>query len=247
MARPHERRRARHVVILCGGRGTRLQERTQSIPKPLVEIGGRPIVGHVIQLYLAPGLPPLRALHRLHGRAGSSAFVAGEPWPRGVVRGVPRHRARHADRRARARRRATASATGPFCAHLRGRRRRHRPRARCWPPTARTAAWRRSPSCGPSCSSASPSSTADDRVRGLPREAARASTGSTAASSCFEPGVSTTWPRTACWSASRSSGSPPTGSCTRSATTGFWDCMDTYKDAVAAERPVGARARPRGW
>jgi len=41
------------VVILCGGRGTRLQEHTQSIPKPLVEIGGMPIVWHVIQIYAA--------------------------------------------------------------------------------------------------------------------------------------------------------------------------------------------------
>jgi glucose-1-phosphate cytidylyltransferase len=44
------------VVILCGGRGTRLQEHTQAIPKPLVEIGGVPIVGHVIQIYAAHGL-----------------------------------------------------------------------------------------------------------------------------------------------------------------------------------------------
>jgi glucose-1-phosphate cytidylyltransferase len=43
------------VVILCGGRGTRLQERTGSIPKPLVEIGGRPILWHVMQIYLAQG------------------------------------------------------------------------------------------------------------------------------------------------------------------------------------------------
>jgi glucose-1-phosphate cytidylyltransferase len=42
-------------VILCGGRGTRLQEHTQEIPKPLVEIGGRPILWHVIQLYAAQG------------------------------------------------------------------------------------------------------------------------------------------------------------------------------------------------
>ena len=41
------------MVILCGGRGTRLQERTRSIPKPMVEIGGRPILWHVIQIYLA--------------------------------------------------------------------------------------------------------------------------------------------------------------------------------------------------
>jgi len=43
------------VAILCGGRGTRLQAATRSIPKPLVEIGGRPIVWHVIQIYLAQG------------------------------------------------------------------------------------------------------------------------------------------------------------------------------------------------
>ena len=43
------------VVILCGGRGTRLQERTHAIPKALVEIGGRPILWHVIQLYAVHG------------------------------------------------------------------------------------------------------------------------------------------------------------------------------------------------
>ncbi len=43
------------VAILCGGRGTRLRERTQEIPKPLVEIGGLPIVWHVIQLYAVQG------------------------------------------------------------------------------------------------------------------------------------------------------------------------------------------------
>src|SRR4051795_12495290 len=43
------------VVILCGGRGTRLQERTVDIPKPLVEIGGKPILWHVMQLYITQG------------------------------------------------------------------------------------------------------------------------------------------------------------------------------------------------
>ena len=43
------------VVILCGGRGTRLQEHTVNLPKPLVEIGGRPIVWHVVQLYTVQG------------------------------------------------------------------------------------------------------------------------------------------------------------------------------------------------
>jgi glucose-1-phosphate cytidylyltransferase len=39
------------VVILCGGKGTRLREETEYKPKPLVEIGGRPIVWHIMKHY----------------------------------------------------------------------------------------------------------------------------------------------------------------------------------------------------
>ena len=40
-----------NVVILCGGLGTRLSEETQLRPKPMVEIGGRPILWHIMRLY----------------------------------------------------------------------------------------------------------------------------------------------------------------------------------------------------
>ncbi len=39
------------VVILCGGQGTRLREETEHRPKPMVEIGGKPILWHIMKLY----------------------------------------------------------------------------------------------------------------------------------------------------------------------------------------------------
>ena len=43
------------VVILCGGKGTRLQEETTLRPKPMVEIGGQPILWHIMKIYAAYG------------------------------------------------------------------------------------------------------------------------------------------------------------------------------------------------
>lgn len=39
------------VVILAGGRGTRISEETQNIPKPMVEIAGKPIIWHIMKIY----------------------------------------------------------------------------------------------------------------------------------------------------------------------------------------------------
>lgn len=39
------------VVILCGGQGTRLREETEFRPKPMVEIGGRPVLWHIMKIY----------------------------------------------------------------------------------------------------------------------------------------------------------------------------------------------------
>jgi glucose-1-phosphate cytidylyltransferase len=44
------------VVILCGGLGTRLREETEFRPKPLVEIGGRPILWHIMKVFGHHGL-----------------------------------------------------------------------------------------------------------------------------------------------------------------------------------------------
>jgi glucose-1-phosphate cytidylyltransferase len=44
------------VVILCGGQGTRLREETEFRPKPMVEIGGRPVLWHIMKLYAHHGL-----------------------------------------------------------------------------------------------------------------------------------------------------------------------------------------------
>lgn len=70
-------------MILCGGRGTRLQEHTQAIPKPLVEIGGMPIVWHVVQLYAVQGF---RRFLLATGYRGEliERFAAEHAWPEGV-------------------------------------------------------------------------------------------------------------------------------------------------------------------
>ena len=44
------------TVILAGGVGSRLTEETIARPKPMVEIGGKPILWHIIKIYLAHGI-----------------------------------------------------------------------------------------------------------------------------------------------------------------------------------------------
>lgn len=63
------------VVILAGGRGTRLSEETDLRPKPMVEIGGRPILWHIMKLYSARGFNDFVVLLGYRGYAIKEYFA----------------------------------------------------------------------------------------------------------------------------------------------------------------------------
>ncbi|HEU4738625.1 MAG TPA: NTP transferase domain-containing protein, partial [Solirubrobacterales bacterium] len=96
------------VVILCGGRGTRLRERTESVPKALVEIGGRPILWHVIQIYAAQGFDRFLLATGYMGEAVAE-FAAADARGAGL-QGADRHH--HAARQQGARQRRDQDAAG---------------------------------------------------------------------------------------------------------------------------------------
>ena len=122
------------TVILAGGLGTRLAEETDLTPKPMVEIGGKPILWHIMKIYAAPRLqrvrrrlgyraevdqgllPQLLPPHATTSRSTSatatstSTTAAATNW----TRSPGRHRPRDADRRPRQAPRATGSATSTF-------------------------------------------------------------------------------------------------------------------------------------
>jgi glucose-1-phosphate cytidylyltransferase len=68
------------VVILCGGKGTRLKEHTESIPKPLIEIGGRPILWHIMKIYAAHGFDDFVLCLGYRGQAIKEYFMDYLSW-----------------------------------------------------------------------------------------------------------------------------------------------------------------------
>lgn len=68
------------VVILCGGKGTRLKEQTESLPKPLVDVGGRPILWHIMKIYSAYGFNEFILCLGYKGKAIKEYFMEYLSW-----------------------------------------------------------------------------------------------------------------------------------------------------------------------
>ena len=71
------------MAILCGGRGERLSGHARSIPKPLVTVGGHPILSHVIALHVAQGFTDFLLLTGARGDR-IAAFAERRAWPADV-------------------------------------------------------------------------------------------------------------------------------------------------------------------
>ncbi len=123
------------VVILCGGLGTRLREETEFRPKPMVEVGGRPILWHIMKTYAHHGFRDFVLCLGYRGNMIKDYFLNYEAMnndfticlgqkshiryhdvhtEQGFRRHAGRHRHEHHDRR-------------PHRAHPQVRRRRHLP------------------------------------------------------------------------------------------------------------------------
>ena len=89
--RPHDvterGKRGMKVVIFCGGFGVRMGEATRRIPKPMIEIGGRPILWEIMQYYLAWGHTEFILCLGYKADVIRAFFLDGD---KGVLNGVER-------------------------------------------------------------------------------------------------------------------------------------------------------------
>ena len=68
------------VVILCGGLGTRLREETEYRPKPMAEVGGRPVLWHLMKLFAHYGLTDFVLCIGYRGQMIKDYFLNYEAW-----------------------------------------------------------------------------------------------------------------------------------------------------------------------
>lgn len=74
------------VVLLCGGRGTRMYPETASVPKPLIDVCGRPVVHHVMASYADHGLTDfVLATGYKHELLVDFAATIDQPWKVEVI------------------------------------------------------------------------------------------------------------------------------------------------------------------
>jgi glucose-1-phosphate cytidylyltransferase len=216
------------VLILCGGRGTRLQEHTQAIPKPLVEIGGEPILWHVMQIYAAQGI---RRFVLCTGYRGEliERFVADREWPAGV-RVTCLDTGLDTPTGGRIHRAAGALGGAPFCAtyadgvadiDLRELIEFHHAHGDLATMTV----------VRPELQFGVAELNGDDRVRGF-TEKPRAEQWVNGGFFCFEPGVLDYLGPGDVLERAPLQRLAADGALHAYKHTGFWDCMDTYKDAA---------------
>ncbi|HEX8086631.1 MAG TPA: sugar phosphate nucleotidyltransferase [Solirubrobacteraceae bacterium] len=216
------------VVILCGGRGTRLQEHTPGIPKPLVEIGGRPIVWHVIQIYAAQGLRDFVLCTGYRGEL-IEEFADATDWPEGVeVRCVDTGLDTPTGGRVHAARDHVGDGTflvtyadGLADVDLRRLRAFHRAHGAAATMTV----------VRPELQFGVAQLDGDDRVLGF-HEKPRSDHWINGGFFCFEPVVFDYLGPSSVLEREPLEGLADDGQLRAYRHTGFWDCMDTYKDAV---------------
>ena len=227
------------VVILCGGRGTRLQEHSRFIPKPLVEIGGLPIVWHVIQIYAAQGFERFLLSTGYMGEQ-IEAWAGEQQWPpqlsvETVDTGVDTPTGgRISKLRARL-------STGTFCAtyadgvadvDLKQVLAHHRAHGSLATMTV----------VRPRLQFGVATLDGNDRVRGFV-EKPPADQWVNGGFFCFEPGVLGYLTDSSVLEREPLEGLADEGQLRAFRHTGFWKCLDTYKDAVGLN-DLWSQARP---